>query len=68
MLPRPDAKRLFDAALAGAVAALPGLAVCGSWVAGNGLAAVVAQARAAVSTAVRAEVSAAPDQPGAGNL
>lgn len=45
-LPRPGtghAKRV--AALRAAVAEQPGLAVCGSWIAGNGLAAVVADAR-----------------------
>jgi oxygen-dependent protoporphyrinogen oxidase len=45
-LPRPGtghAKRVV--ALRAAVAAQPGLAVCGAWIAGNGLAAVVADAR-----------------------
>lgn len=45
-LPRPGtghAKRV--SALRAAVAAQPGLAVCGAWIAGNGLAAVVADAR-----------------------
>lgn len=45
-LPRPGtghAKRV--AALRTEVAAHPGLAVCGAWIAGNGLAAVVADAR-----------------------
>jgi len=49
-LPTPSAThRTAVAAVQGGAAALPGLAVCGSWVAGNGLAAVVAQARAAAA-------------------
>ena len=48
--PSPAHRAAVAAALAGA-ATLPGLAVCGSWVAGNGLAAVVAQAREAGSVA-----------------
>ncbi len=44
--PSPAHRAAVAAALAGA-ATLPGLTVCGSWVAGNGLAAVVAQARTA---------------------
>ena len=49
-LPRPGtghAQRV--AALRTAVAAAPGLAVCGAWIAGNGLAAVVADARRTAS-------------------
>ncbi len=58
-LPRPSAAhRDAVAALRAAVAAWPGLAVCGAWAAGNGLAAVVADARAA-ALGIRA-ISAAP--------
>ena len=45
-LPSPAHRALVAAARAG-VASLPGLEVCGAWLAGNGLAAVVADARAA---------------------
>ena len=47
-LPRPsEAHRAAVAEVREAVAALPGVAVCGAWVAGNGLASVVPDARAA---------------------
>ncbi|MDM8086472.1 FAD-dependent oxidoreductase [Cellulomonas cellasea] len=47
-LPRPSAAhREAVAQVRAAVAQTPGLAVCGAWVAGNGLAAVVPDARAA---------------------
>lgn len=47
-LPRPSAAhREAVAQVRAAVARTPGLAVCGAWVAGNGLAAVVPDARAA---------------------
>lgn len=49
-LPKPSpAHRAAVAAARAGAATLPGLAVCGSWVAGNGLAAVVAQARSAAA-------------------
>ncbi|RYV51124.1 protoporphyrinogen/coproporphyrinogen oxidase [Pengzhenrongella frigida] len=49
-LPKPSpAHRAAVAAARAGAATLPGLAVCGSWVAGNGLAAVVAQARTAAA-------------------
>ncbi|MGV8966212.1 MAG: protoporphyrinogen/coproporphyrinogen oxidase [Cellulomonas sp.] len=51
--PSPAHRAAVAAALAGA-ATLPGLDVCGSWVAGNGLAAVVAQARVAGAAAAAA--------------
>ena len=55
-LPKPSpAHRAAVAAARGGASTLPGLAVCGSWVAGNGLAAVVAQARAVVRPAEAAE-------------
>lgn len=59
--PSPAHRTAVARALAGA-AALPGLVVCGSWVAGNGLAAVVADARAAAGrlAAEGAEVATAP--------
>jgi len=54
-LPKPSpAHRAAVAAARDGAATLPSLAVCGSWVAGNGLAAVVAQARAAVHPAASA--------------
>lgn len=47
-LPRPSAAhRAAVAQVRAAVAELPGLAVCGAWVAGNGLASVVPDAQAA---------------------
>ncbi|WP_426593639.1 protoporphyrinogen/coproporphyrinogen oxidase [Cellulomonas sp. McL0617] len=47
-LPRPsEAHRAVVAAVRSAVAELPGVAVCGAWVAGNGLASVVPDASAA---------------------
>ena len=47
-LPRPSAAhQQVVADVRAAVAALPGMAVCGAWVAGNGLASVVPDAAAA---------------------
>ena len=47
-LPRPSAAHAqVVAEVLAAVAALPGVAVCGAWVAGNGLASVIPDARAA---------------------
>ncbi|WP_028049501.1 NAD(P)/FAD-dependent oxidoreductase [Cellulomonas sp. URHD0024] len=52
-LPRPsEAHRAVVAAVRSAVAELPGVAVCGAWVAGNGLASVVPDARAAARSLV----------------
>ncbi|WP_240696433.1 NAD(P)/FAD-dependent oxidoreductase [Cellulomonas sp. HD19AZ1] len=52
-LPRPStAHREAVAAVRAAVAGLPGVAVCGAWAAGNGLASVVPDARAAARSLV----------------
>jgi oxygen-dependent protoporphyrinogen oxidase len=53
-LPRPSAvHRDAVAAVRRAVATLPGVAVCGAWVAGNGLASVVPDAREAARALAR---------------
>jgi oxygen-dependent protoporphyrinogen oxidase len=53
-LPRPSAAhRDAVAAVRRAVATLPGVAVCGAWVAGNGLASVVPDAREAARALAR---------------
>lgn len=58
-LPRPStAHREAVAAVRAAVAGLPGVAVCGAWAAGNGLASVVPDAR----DAARALVDAGTDE------
>ncbi|GIG41267.1 protoporphyrinogen/coproporphyrinogen oxidase [Cellulomonas phragmiteti] len=50
-LPRPSAAhRTAVAAVRAAVDALPGVAVCGAWAAGNGLASVVPDARTAAAS------------------
>ena len=47
-LPRPSAEHARVVAdVRAAVDAMPGVAVCGAWVAGNGLASVIPDARAA---------------------
>ncbi|AEE44384.1 protoporphyrinogen/coproporphyrinogen oxidase [Cellulomonas fimi] len=52
-LPRPSAAHQEAvAALRAAASTLPGVAVCGAWVAGNGIAAVVPQARDAARSLV----------------
>ncbi|WP_028045677.1 NAD(P)/FAD-dependent oxidoreductase [Cellulomonas sp. URHE0023] len=52
-LPRPSAAHgVVVSAVRSAVAELPGLAVCGAWVAGNGLASVVPDAQAAARSLV----------------
>ncbi|MFC8190069.1 protoporphyrinogen/coproporphyrinogen oxidase [Cellulomonas sp. NPDC057328] len=62
-LPRPSAAhRAAVAAVRAAVAGLPGVAVCGAWAAGTGLASVVPDARAAAATLLAA-TSDAPDDP-----
>lgn len=66
-LPKPSpAHRAAVATARAGAAALPGLAVCGAWVAGNGLAAVVAQAREVggllAADAVVAAADPAPDE------
>lgn len=52
-LPRPSgAHRAAVTAVRSAVDALPGVAVCGAWVAGNGLASVVPDARSAATALI----------------
>ncbi len=65
-LPRPSAAhRAAVASVRAAVAELPGVAVCGAWAAGTGLASVVPDARAAAATLLDAtpDVPDAPDTP-----
>lgn len=57
-LPRPSARhREVVARVREAAADVPGLALCGAWVAGNGLASVVPDARAAASALLTARNS-----------
>jgi protoporphyrinogen/coproporphyrinogen III oxidase len=58
-LPRPSAAhREAVTAVREAVAGLPGVAVCGAWAAGNGLASVVPDARAAARSLVAGDAPA----------
>ena len=62
-LPRPSsAHSAMVARVRAAVAGVPGLAVCGAWVAGNGLASVVPDARRAASALLAADLD-APSAP-----
>jgi len=63
-LPRPSAAHSATVArVRTAVAAVPGLAVCGAWVAGNGLASVVPDARRAAWEILHEERDGVPSTP-----
>lgn len=63
-LPRPSAAhRAAVAAVRAAVAAVPGVEVCGAWAAGTGLASVVPDARAAAAALLADGAGAAADAP-----
>ncbi|HEX5333719.1 MAG TPA: FAD-dependent oxidoreductase [Cellulomonas sp.] len=63
-LPRPSsAHRAMVGRVRTAVAGVPGLAVCGAWVAGNGLASVVPDARRAAEALLAEDLGGAPPAP-----